>query len=347
MKNKLKFIFSFVIFFLMIFTFSLDSAKAEDVYCNYIGKDQNDGNLGDYLIFKWEGTEPKGMFALNIDPTVVKNELSVGECYKKIWLYKFNSPDPKAPVKLGFVYASTTEIAGETGEWYNLASEEEVDALWELHDIKTGYTYSHLYDSVQFYTDAYNMSKNAVGVTEEDLNKARQSYLDSIEDMNNYCSKIKTNEYNLDASTLTTRKAECDSWDEIYTKWVNDPNSDAPINDPNVDPYKIEVVSCGQLKDIPKALPKLTNLFINFIKIIVPIALVIKSMIDLAKSVVAQKEDEIKKGQGTFIRRIVAAVIVFLIIALSQTLFSVFATANETNTITECVNCFLNNKCQI
>ncbi len=57
---------------------------------------------------------------------------------------------------------------------------------------------------------------------------------------------------------------------------------------------------------------------ILLIKIAVPIVLVILGMIDLGKGVVASKEDEIKKGQHTFIKRLIAGIIVFFIVSLTQ-----------------------------
>lgn len=52
---------------------------------------------------------------------------------------------------------------------------------------------------------------------------------------------------------------------------------------------------------------------LTIIQIAVPILLIIIGSIDLMKAVMAGKEDEIKKAQGTFIKRAIAAVIVFFI----------------------------------
>lgn len=54
------------------------------------------------------------------------------------------------------------------------------------------------------------------------------------------------------------------------------------------------------------------------IKIAVPIVLVLFGMLDLGKGVVAGKEDEIKKGQNTFIKRLLAGVIVFFMVSITQ-----------------------------
>jgi len=65
--------------------------------------------------------------------------------------------------------------------------------------------------------------------------------------------------------------------------------------------------------------PKITELLktiITAIQIGVPILLVIWGMLDLGKAVVAQKEDEIKKGQQTFMKRLLAAAIVFFVVVI-------------------------------
>ena len=58
---------------------------------------------------------------------------------------------------------------------------------------------------------------------------------------------------------------------------------------------------------------EVVNSIFTIIQIVVPILLIIMGSIDLMKAVMAGKEDEIKKGQSTFIKRAIAAVIVFFI----------------------------------
>ena len=41
-------------------------------------------------------------------------------------------------------------------------------------------------------------------------------------------------------------------------------------------------------------------------------------MLDFAKAVIAQKEDDIKAGQAKFMKRLIAALIVFLIVTVVQ-----------------------------
>ncbi|MCM1370349.1 MAG: hypothetical protein NC181_00450 [Clostridium sp.] len=53
---------------------------------------------------------------------------------------------------------------------------------------------------------------------------------------------------------------------------------------------------------------------ILIVQIAIPILLIIFGMIDLGKAIVASKEDDIKKGQSIFIKRLITAIIVFLVI---------------------------------
>ena len=86
--------------------------------------------------------------------------------------------------------------------------------------------------------------------------------------------------------------------------------------------------------------PYIISTIITIIKIAVPILLIIFGMLDLGKAVVASKEDEIKKGQQTFIKRAIAAIIVFFVIQIVQIVVR-FVSGNE-QSVAGCFNCFIN-----
>lgn len=88
-------------------------------------------------------------------------------------------------------------------------------------------------------------------------------------------------------------------------------------------------------------LAKFIHNIILLIKIAVPIALVIFGMIDLGKGVIASKEDEIKKGQKDFIKRIIAGVIVFFIVSITQLVMSVID-RNSNGEFWTCANGIMN-----
>lgn len=78
---------------------------------------------------------------------------------------------------------------------------------------------------------------------------------------------------------------------------------------------------------------------IVLIKIAVPVILVIFGMLDFMKGVIASKEDEIKKGQQAFIKRIIAAVVVFFMITIVQLVMNF---ASDDDSIWSCANAILN-----
>ena len=53
---------------------------------------------------------------------------------------------------------------------------------------------------------------------------------------------------------------------------------------------------------------------INIIQIGIPIILIILGSIDLGKAVISSKDDEVKKAQKAFLRRLMYAVAVFLVV---------------------------------
>ena len=92
------------------------------------------------------------------------------------------------------------------------------------------------------------------------------------------------------------------------------------------------VVSCGDnlITGMPKILP-----------ILVPILLVVFGSIDFVKAVIASKEDEIRKGQQIFIKRLISAVIVFFVFVIIKLIVSI-AADNKTNVL-KCASCIINN----
>lgn len=87
---------------------------------------------------------------------------------------------------------------------------------------------------------------------------------------------------------------------------------------------------CGSNKaGQPGSLQTLVNIMyfaLTIIQWVVPVLLILWGTIDLVKSVVAGKEDDIKKNQKTLVRRIISAVIVFLIPAMVSILLGLIGT---------------------
>lgn len=79
------------------------------------------------------------------------------------------------------------------------------------------------------------------------------------------------------------------------------------------------ILETAQSADVVKACQGLTSIvlivkfLLTIIQWIVPIILIVLGTIDLVKAVIAGKEEDIKKNQTALIKRVIAAVVVFLV----------------------------------
>ena len=101
------------------------------------------------------------------------------------------------------------------------------------------------------------------------------------------------------------------------------------------------MVTCGNgLITMDRIVPDIISLIVNLIKIGIPVLLIIFGMLDLGKAVMAQKEDEIKKSQQMFLKRLLSAALVFFVVVIVQVVFNLVA-KSETK-IWNCISCFIN-----
>lgn len=80
---------------------------------------------------------------------------------------------------------------------------------------------------------------------------------------------------------------------------------------------------CGY---IDNELTNFIHTIIVLIEIAVPILLIIFGMLDFAKGVIGSNDDEIRKGQKVFIKRLISAAIVFFIFSITQLVIGIVAT---------------------
>ena len=108
------------------------------------------------------------------------------------------------------------------------------------------------------------------------------------------------------------------------------------------------LVSCGEgtteVENIPPLIPKVVSIAYTMIQIAVPVVLVIIGSLDLFKGISAQKEDEIKKGQQMFVKRLIAAALVFFVFVIVKAVIS-FVADSYSNSIMDCAQCFIENEC--
>ena len=90
-------------------------------------------------------------------------------------------------------------------------------------------------------------------------------------------------------------------------------------------------IVCGDT-DVPYVAAQITTTVINILKIVTPIIIIIFGMIDLVKAVVAQKEDDIKKGSSTFLKRVLLGAFVFLVFVIAVKITTNSNSLSTTNT---------------
>lgn len=86
------------------------------------------------------------------------------------------------------------------------------------------------------------------------------------------------------------------------------------------------------LCDCPRLLMPALGLvkkFIDLLKILVPIALIIWGIIDLTKAVMASDDSAMKKAQGALVKKILAAVCVFLVPTIMNAVLSIVANGTK------------------
>lgn len=104
-------------------------------------------------------------------------------------------------------------------------------------------------------------------------------------------------------------------------------------------------VICGD-KEIPALFPKIVSTIILVIQILVPIVIIIFGSFDLVRAVMARKEDDIKKGQQMFLKRLITGLVVFLIVVMVKFVIGIVAPHDANNSMWDCVDCFISGKCQ-
>ena len=121
------------------------------------------------------------------------------------------------------------------------------------------------------------------------------------------------------------------------------------LDNVNADTYNnyseaFESCGAGYIEKIPAIIPKIVSIAYTILQIAVPVVLVIMGSLDLFRGITAQKEDEIKKGQQMFVKRLISAALVFFVFVIVKVIISFVADSSNTSII-ECAQCFIENKC--
>lgn len=104
------------------------------------------------------------------------------------------------------------------------------------------------------------------------------------------------------------------------------------------------LISCGDgsaAGDGLLKLIKLVKIIIGVIQMVVPIAIILLGSIDLAKASMAGDEKKISENQQKFIKRIIAAIIVFLVVVIVKFAMGLVGQVADEGSWLECWNAAL------
>lgn len=104
--------------------------------------------------------------------------------------------------------------------------------------------------------------------------------------------------------------------------------------------------ACGGVigAGIPGNIANMVHYLYLAIQIIVPVLLIIFGMIELAKAITAQKEDEIKKAQAGLLKKAVVAILVFLVFSLVKFVFYFATSGTDADNVWTCVDTLISGK---
>ncbi len=105
-----------------------------------------------------------------------------------------------------------------------------------------------------------------------------------------------------------------------------------------------ETINCGaDIVPIPVATAKIMHNAYILLKIGAPLILVVMGLADFARAVFGSSDDDIKKKEKRFIKRIISAVLVFLVLSIVEFIFTLLTNAGFSDA-TACIDTILNGK---
>ena len=93
-------------------------------------------------------------------------------------------------------------------------------------------------------------------------------------------------------------------------------------------PLSVYAACSEECNDVAPAVRLVKYGVVPLFQIVIPIGLIVMGMIDLAKAVMAGKEDEMKKSESMFIKRCIYAIAVFFVITIVTLMMNLFTDTN-------------------
>ncbi len=150
--------------------------------------------------------------------------------------------------------------------------------------VKTCSFYANARSKIEYYEEKYKKQKDTT---------YKSKYIELIEEVRTTCTQgLSTADYNdpcvMNCLNFDRDKAEWDSWFSI-----------------SADNTK----KCGLSA---RLLAWIINI-VKWVKYIAPVLVILLGIFDFIRAIASSKDDEIKKAQGRFIRRVIAAALIYLV----------------------------------
>lgn len=197
----------------------------------------------------------------------------------------------------------------ETYAWTNIFSLDEDSKVCDSEDMSQYY----LLKSSVSITDKIEKKNSNSGILDSmfynSLSKALKNISTDTEDILSIQDKVK--EYVRDFTIMisyidgnyrelltTKQEQEIDAWRKKYEEYAASKNI-------------VVVTDCAGL--LGQDLIDKVNSYLNIIKIAVPIILIAFGIVDFSKAIFAAQEEQMKKAQKNFIKRLIIAIIIFFV----------------------------------
>ena len=104
-------------------------------------------------------------------------------------------------------------------------------------------------------------------------------------------------------------------------------------------------VRCGDGLEVPSLLPGFISKLVLLLQLAVPIVLIATGSFRYAKAVMSGDDKVIKETNASFIKSIIAAIVIFLSVAIVKFAFNLADQASGEGSTNSCVSCFIGGNC--
>lgn len=260
--------------------------------CGYEGKIENWAGVYDYTVILYVPKEGNNVPLMRFQEDFTGSGIGsyLFEDYKESYEFSTEINDIERHVNFDYfgafnfgtgmgIQAFTLDIHNNVGTWYG-ACPEKIYMNQPIIDFHT--TGRPLLDTWDFVTNLFEYLVQLVTEGEQ-INIKHYA-----EDSHNYTEELEL--------VATFNPNTCENIDELEP--------------PEPEPEPIEV-NCDTL--ITSEMKDIINKILTYVKILVPILVIALGMVDFSKAVLGSKEEDMKKAQSKFVRRLIIAVLIFLL----------------------------------